>query len=208
MATDRTWMAPLTGIAFIVVLIVGFTVGGEPPSVSDSTPEEIVSFYTDDDGAAFGAALIGISATLFVFFAGTLRKVLRQAEGEGGTLSAVTLVGAAIFAVGAGIDGSISFALSESADKIDPIAVQALQAYWDNDFLPLAIGLQVFFLALGLSVLRHGALPGWIGWISLLVGIVALTPVGFVAFMAGGLLVVTISVMLTMRARAAGAQVS
>ena len=205
MATDRTWMAPLTGVAFIVVLIVGFTVAGEPPSVSDSTPEEIVSFYSDSDSPAIGAALVGLAATLFVFFGGTVRKVLREAEGEGGTLSAVTLAGAAIFAVGAGIDGSLSFALTESADKIDPTAVQALQAYWDNDFLPLAIGLQVFFLGLGLSVLRHGALPRWIGWASLLVGIVALTPVGFAAFMAGALLVATISLMLTMRARAAGA---
>ena len=29
----REWLVPLTGVAFIVVLIVSFIVGGEPPDV-------------------------------------------------------------------------------------------------------------------------------------------------------------------------------
>jgi hypothetical protein len=63
-----------------------------------------------------------------------LRKVLRAAEGEGGMLSAVALAGATVMAVGAAIDATISFTLAETADNIEPTAVQALQALWDNDF--------------------------------------------------------------------------
>lgn len=202
MNTDRSWMAPLTGIAFIVVTIVGFAVSGEPPSAKDSTPEEIVSFYVDNDSAHFvGAALLGIAASLFVFFGGTVRRILREAEGPDGMLSLVAFAGTVIFAVGAGIDGSLSFALADAADEIDPTAVQALQAYWDNDFLPLAIGFQVFFLALGISVLRHGGLPRWIGGVAVLVAVLAITPVGFAAFIAGAVLVAIISVILALRAR-------
>jgi hypothetical protein len=83
--------------------------------------------------------------------------------------------------------------------------VQALSALYSNDFLPFAMGLQVFLLATGISVVRHGALPKWIGWVAIVLAVIAVTPIGFVAFIATGILVAIISVMLTMRARAATA---
>jgi hypothetical protein len=55
---------------------------------------------------------------------------------------------------------------------------------------------------------RHGALPKWIGWVALLIGVLAITPVGFGGFIAGALLVLVISVILTGRARAAGGPVA
>jgi hypothetical protein len=204
MRTDRSWMAPLTGLAFIVVLIVGFVVVGEPPVAKDSSPEEIVNFYADNNTAQFiGAVVLGLAAVLFVFFGSVIRGVLREKEPPGGNLSLVAFAGTIIFAVGAGIDGTLSIVLADSADDIDPVAVQAIQAIWDNDFLPLAIGLVTFWLATGISVLRYGALPRWIGWVALLIVVVSFTPAGFGAFLAGGLLVAITSVLLTMRGRPA-----
>lgn len=205
MGTNGNWLAALTGVAFFVVAIVAFAISGEPPDPTDDSVEEIVEFYVDNDSSQmFSAALAGIAATLFVFFAGYLRRVLRAAEGEGegGMLSAVAFAGAIIFALGVAIDGTITFALAETADDIEPGAVQALSALWHNDFLPFAVGTQVFLLATGISVVRHGALPVWIGWVAIVLGLIAVTPIGFVAFLALGLLVAIISVILTLRARA------
>ncbi len=200
---NKEWLAPLTGVAFVAVVIIGFAVGGEPPDV-DSPVREIVDHYVDNkDSVMAGALLEGIAAALFIFFAGYLRKVLSDAEGSTGTLATVALVGAGVLAVGAAIDSTISFALAETADEIEPTAVQALQALWDNDFMPLALGSGVFFLASGLSIALHGPLPKWLGWIAILLGVVSLTPVGFFAFAAGAIWILIVSVMLTLRARPA-----
>ena len=48
------------------------------------------------------------------------------------------------------------FSLAEAADDIDPVAVQALQALWDNDFLPFMLD-PLFPQATGLAVTRDQA---------------------------------------------------
>jgi hypothetical protein len=197
----KDWWTPLTGVAFLVVLVVGFIVGGEPPD-ADSPAQEIVDHYVDNkDSVIAGAILTGVAATLLVFFAGSLRRALRAAEGPGGVLSAVAFAGAIIMAVGAAIDGTISFALAERADDIEPTAVQALQALWDNDFLPIAVGAAVLLLASGLSIVRHGAVPRWLGWVAILLAIVSMTPLGFIGFLGGALWILIVSVFLTLGLR-------
>jgi hypothetical protein len=204
MGSNGNWWAPLTGLAFIVLVIIAFAIGGEPPDPTDDSAEEIVEFYVDNESSqTVSAVLAGIAGTLFVFFGGYLRRVLRNAEGEGGILSAVAFAGAIIFALGLAIDGTITFALAETAEDIEPSAVQALSALWSNDFLPWALGTQVFLLATGISVVRHGALPKWIGWVAILFALMAVTPIGFIASGVAGVLVAVISVILAMRARAA-----
>jgi hypothetical protein len=183
-----------------VLAIIGFIVGGEPPDPTDDSVEEIVEFYVDNEGSQMaGAVIIAIAGTLFVFFAGYLRKLLRMAEGEG-FLSAVAFGGAVIFALGIALDSTLTFALAETADDIEPDAVQALSALWNNDFVPFGMGIQIFLLATGISVVRHGALPAWLGWIAIVLAVLAVTPIGFIAFLGAGLWVAVTSGMLTMRA--------
>jgi hypothetical protein len=200
---NREMLAPLTGVALIVVVILGFAVGGEPPG-ADSSAEEIVDFYADNDGQVmFGAALEGLAATLLLFFAGFLRQLLRAAEGEGHMLSAVAMAGATVIAVGLAFDATLSFALAETAEDIEPASAQTLQALWDNDFMPLAVGFQVFLLASGISILRHGALPKWLGWVAIVLGVIAITPIGFVAATAGAIWILIVGVIGALRLRPA-----
>jgi hypothetical protein len=186
------WLVPLTGVAFLAVLIIGFIVGGEPPDAKEPA-QEIVDHYVDNkDSVQVGVLLEMIAAALLLFFAGYLRKVLRAAPGEGGMLPAVALAGATVMAAGAALDATLSFALAEAADDIEPASVEALQA----------LGAAVLLLASGLSIALYGSLPRWLGWIAILLGVVGLTPIGFVAFMGGGLWILVVSVLLTVRARA------
>jgi hypothetical protein len=201
MNRSNEWLVPLTGVAFVVFVIVGFAIGGEPPG-ADEGAEEVVEFYADNkDSVQFGAALAAIGGTFLVFFFGYLRKVLRAAEGGGGMLSLVAFVGAVIFATGIAIDTMLSFAMAEAADDVEPGAVLALQTLWDNDFMPLALGVQVLLLASGISIARHGALPKWLGWVAIAFGVIAITPIGFVSFMAAGIWVLVVSILLAVRAR-------
>lgn len=202
---NRDWLAPLTGLAFVGMTIVAFVIGGEPPDVEQPV-REIVGHYADNkQSVIIGAGLAGLAAALLVFFGGSLRRALSEAEGPGGVLSAVALAGAAIMAVGIAIDATISFALAEAVDDVAPAAVQSLQALWDNDFMPIAVGSSVLFLSAGISIVRHRALPRWLGWVAILLGVLASTPIGYFSFVGGGVWIAVVSVLLALRARAAGA---
>jgi hypothetical protein len=202
----REWLVPLTGVLFVVLLIVSFIVAGEPPD-ADEPIQEIVDHYVDDkDSIEIGALIGGLAALSLVFFGAYLRKVFSAAEPPGhGMLSPLVLAATVIIAVGAGIDMTLSVALAEAADDIDPVGVQALQAFWDNDFIPIAIGIELLLISAGLSIVRYGALPKWLGWVALVVALVGVTPVGFAAFPLGGLWVIIVSILLAVRTRSAAA---
>jgi hypothetical protein len=193
----------LTGVAFVVLAVVGGIISGQPPDAS-SPVQEIVDYYTDNDTAIeVGAFVAAAAGVLLVFFGACLRSVLATAERPGGWLSSLVLVGTAIVAVGLAIDVTISVALTQAVDDIDPAAVQALEALWDNDFVPLALGTLIFLISTGASILRHGALPKWLGWVALVLAVIGFTPLGFAAFIGAGVWIVIVSVMLALRARPA-----
>ena len=181
--------------------MVGSLIGGEPKDAGNSA-QEIVDHYVDNKSSIIvGAAIFGLACVALVFFASHLRTVLRRAEGDGGMLAPLTLVGAAIMAVGLAIDATLLFAIAEAADDIEPTSVETLQALWDNDFMPIAVGMVVFILSSGIAIVRYGALPKWLGWVAILLGVVGITPIGFFAFLAGGLWIAVVSVLLSLRAR-------
>jgi hypothetical protein len=208
MNKNRQWLLPLTGVAFVLIGLLSFVVGGEPKS-ADEPVREVVSFYVDNKSSVEAGAFISVLATvLLVFFGGYLRWFLRAGAADGEALSLIAFVGVAIVGVGFAIDSTILIALSEAADDIDPSAVQALQALWDNDFIPVVLGTQLFLWATGISVIRSGALPRWLGWVMVLLGVIGFTPLGFVSVIGAAILVVVLSVMMSLRARTPAAQVA
>ena len=203
MAPGKDWLVPLTGAAFVVVGLISFATGGEPTS-ADKPASEIVEFYVDNkDSIQLGAILATLAGVLLIFFGAYLRKVLHAAGGEGEILSLVAFAGTVVVAVGFAIDSTILFALSEAADDVDPAAAQALQALWDNDFLPFVLGTMAFLWATGLAIVKTGVLPAAIGWLMIALGVVGATPVGFIAAIGAALMVLVLSIMLALQARAA-----
>jgi hypothetical protein len=208
MTGSREWLVALTGVAFVVVGIVSFVVGGTPPTADDPV-REIVDFYVDGKDSVDAAAFIAVAATaLLIFFGGYLRKALRARAQEAEMLSLVAFIGLVIVAVGLAIDTTIGFALSEAADDIDPIAVQALQALWDNDFVPMMLGVLVFLWATGLSVIRSGVLPRWLGWVMVALGAAGVTPIAFASVIGAAILVPVLSILLSVRVRRAAAAIA
>ena len=63
----------------------------------------------------------------------------------------------------------------------------------------------MFLISVGLSILRTGALPRWLGWVALALVVIGFTPIGFAAFLGAGIWIVVVSVMLAVRARRAPA---
>ncbi len=199
-------IGPLTGILFVVLVIVAFVVGGETPGTDDSA-QTIVSFYVDNDSEqSVASALLALACVAFLFFLGSLRRTLRAVAGDEGGLSTVAMLGGLMIVVGASIFAGIGFTLGDAADQLPASAVLTLNALNSDLFFPLAIGTAVFNLGLALAVLRHGGLPRPLGWLALVVGIVGLTPGGFFAFLATGIVVVWASVVLAQHAAGPGPQ--
>jgi hypothetical protein len=198
---SREWLVPLTGVGFIVLAIVSYIVGGEPKDAKHS-PREIVSFWVDNKSSMQVSVLIAVAATvLLIFFGAYLWRTLRDSGGERDILALVSFTGVGLVAVGLALDNTIAFALSAAADDINPTAVQGLQALWDNDFVPLATGGLLFMVGTGLSVIRTGVLPRWMGWAMVVLALTGPTPIGFVAFLGAGLSVLVLSITLSLRAR-------
>lgn len=198
-------IGPLSGILFVVLVIAAFAVGGETPDVDDSA-KKVVSFYVDNsDEQQFGSALLAMACVALLFFLGSLRQTLGAAAGDEGGLSTVVVIGGVMIAVGASVFAGIGFTLGDAADDLPADATMALNALNSDLFFPIAVGTAVFNLGLALAILRHGGLPRLLGWVALVVGIVALTPGGFFAFLATGIVVVWASIVLTMQARAPAA---
>ena len=200
-SNSRQWLVPLTGLGFILVGILSFIVGGEPKSADDPA-REIVSWYVDNkDSVEVGAILSVVAGVLLVFFGAYLRDVLRAAGPGTDGLSLVAFMGFVVVAVGMAIDGTIMFAAAEAAEDVPAASLVALQALWDNDFLPFILGVELFLWGTGLAVVRTGVLPKWLGWVMIVLAVVGFTPIGFVAAIGSALLVLILSIWLSLRAR-------
>jgi hypothetical protein len=67
------------------------------------------------------------------------------------------------------------------------------------------LGILTFLLATGISVVRHGVLPKWMGWIAIVISFTAISPAFPVAGIGAVLLIIISSVMFSRRVRAAAA---
>ena len=176
--------AALTGAVFAVLVFLSFVIEGEPPDL-DGPVEEVVAFYVDNDTDVLIASVLATLATvMLIFFAASVRRTMREHEGEGGVLSAAAFGGGIVAAAGIGVDSAIRFALAESADDVSPDALQALFAVWSNFFWPIVAGMATLILALGLSALSTRVIPPWLAWIGFLIAILLFTPAGFFAVLA------------------------
>jgi hypothetical protein len=164
---------------FVVVLILL----GQGEDATKKTAQEVADHYQGRetrDGIA--VVLIGFAAAFILYFGGWLRRVLRDAEGPDGILSAVAFGALVVFASGITIAASIHLALVDLADDIDPVALQAINGIDYDMFFFFPVGLGTVILATGISALRHGALPKWFAWVSVVVGVLSFTPALFLGF--------------------------
>jgi hypothetical protein len=193
-----TWAkrAPLLGIASVALIVAAFLVGGETPDANDSAAK-VIDFYKDNDSQQIWASLLlAYGAVFLVLFAAVLRSAMRPREGGSGAVSALIPAGGVMLALGMLLFAGITFTLGDLADDLDPVAAQALNALNGDLFIPLAAGVWLFNLATGITVLRTGVLPRWLGWAMIVIGIVGMTPAGFFAFLLTGIWILIASVLL------------
>ena len=190
-------LAPLAGVLFTVIVVLGILVGGETPD-TDAPPAEILDHYKDDGPIFVGIIALLLAGIILLFFAGVLRRHLAKVGPE--WLATVVFGGAVAIAVGLGTFLSSQVALVDAADKDQEATLQTLNVIDNSNFGPVVIGLAVMYLATAWHVISSRSLPVWIGWLSLLLGIISvLGPLGFIAFLAFPIWVLIVSIALFRR---------
>jgi hypothetical protein len=192
-------LAPLTGVAFVALFIVSFILGGDPPGTDDPA-EEIATYWQDNEAELiWSSALVIWGSVLAVWFGASVRTALRRVEGEPGRLSALAFAGWVIFAIGSCAFAGFGFAAADVADE-DAVSAEVVQtlSILAEDFFPIAVlGIAVAMIATAVAILRFGGpLPRWLGYLALLIGVAAVTPLGFFSFIAIGIWALIASVLL------------
>jgi hypothetical protein len=195
--------APLAGVLFAVIFAIGILTSGDTPD-TDATGNEVISHYNDSGKFFVGIVALGLGAVLLLFFAGVLRDRLRETGPE--WLATVAFGGAVVYAVALGIFGMSQLALLDASDLGQPEVAQALNISDNDNFLPAVIGLAVVLLATAWHILASRSLPVWLGWVSLVLGVLAMAgPAGFVAFLLFPVWVLVVAIVLFREAATRGA---
>ena len=198
-AATGTWerLAPLTGLVFVAIAVIAFAIGGSTPGDHD-TAQQVQDFYgKHHDKHMLLSFILALSIPFLLFFVSSLRYELRRAGGTG-QLANAAFGGGVLAAAGFGILAFVHLALADAAGSANTIGTaQVLNVLDNNDFIPVAAGVGVLMLAAGMSAVRHGGLPKWLGWAAVVIGVLAFTPAGFFAFLASGIWIAIASILLT-----------
>ena len=190
-------VAPLTGIAFIVLFVGAAIVINNydylPPQ------DEIVSFYQDNSSRVFAGGYLGmVSAVFLIWFAGSLRDHLRRVEGARGRLAAVAFGGGVAAAAALIAAYSATVTAAQRAGTIGGIPPETATGLFDlsanlvGSGVPIALA--VMLGAASVLAFREGALPRWLAWGGAVVALGCITPVGFIflGFAAAWILIVSL----------------
>jgi len=169
-------LAPLSGLIVVALGVVVIVLPSSPDSSASAT--KAVSFFADHRRSQLAIAFLVWYAMLFsVIFGAALRSYLRRRGGSDGPI-AVGFLGMGFFAVAFSVAAAVLFAAADVPTKISPSAEQALNVLQNDVFPPVFVGLALFMFGNGLAIVRAQvkALPNWLGWAALLIGLVAAVP--------------------------------
>jgi hypothetical protein len=205
----RAWerFAPLAGVVTVVLWVTGILVreGGAGQPADRATGEQLAAYFEDNRTALLiGAFVFMLGCAFFVWFLGALRTWIHEAEGGLGRLPA-TVFGLGVLLAAmmiAFLAPQASGALAAEDER--PLSGTAAEALWfagDGFFVGAIAALAVFFLATAVALFRTGALPAWLAWATVVLGIAAMVaPIGWAVLLLGlPVWVLVTSVLLFMR---------
>jgi hypothetical protein len=192
------------GGVYAVLFVIANVLLGEPGS--GTAGAAVVAYYRGHQRAeTVGVFAVAFAVVALTFFLASLRRALSGTD-EGRALAVVVTVGGAVYDAGLMTMTALTVALIDAARDNLPGTAQALNVLSSDLWLPVVVGLALLGLGTGVAALRSGALPGWLGWVSVAFGVLALAgPAGGIAFLVapGWALALGIVIMRSPRAAAA-----
>lgn len=175
--TDR-WskLAPLTGVLFAVLVVSAvFSNGSETPKATAGVGKVVAYYATHRSEVETSNILFALAFLVLVLFAGALRSYLRRTPAAEG-LGALVLAGGILMAGAAIMGTGLEYGLAHNLHHLSPQEARTLNFLSQELFLPVLAGAFVLAICSGLAILRGAALPKWLGWVAIVLGIVVLVP--------------------------------
>jgi hypothetical protein len=192
-------LLPLSGVAFVVLTVIGLAVVGSTPA-PDTSADEVVSFYRDNENRArAGIWFFAFAMPFLPLFASSLAGVQRP-EGQDSRLvwRRVLLAGAAIMSAMLGVAIIAQLALADSTDaEIAPEVVQALNVIAGYVVYALLPAAGTMMLGAAGWLLGREGVQGWLGWAALVLGVVLFVPfIGVLALVLSLVWIIVASITL------------
>jgi hypothetical protein len=193
--------APLTGVVAAVLIVLGGIMTG----MGDYLPpaNEVVASLVNNSNAPFGVYLGELSAFFLFWFAGSLRSALHEQENEAGQISTVAFGGG----VAAGVVLLVVFASASAAlgragalggiSTEGAVTLHELRSALLGEALPVSLAIMVG--AAALAAFYTKAFPAWFGWLSGVVALICLSPIGFAGQIAALVWIAAVSIWLAVR---------
>ena len=199
-------LLPLSGIAFVVLTLIGLFVAGSSPS-PDASADEVASFYSDNENRArTGIWFFAFAMPFLPLFASSLAGIQRP-EGQDSRVvwRRMLLAGAAIMSAMFGVAITTQLALADSTKpEIAPEVMQALNVIASYVVYALLPATGTMMLGAAGWLLGRERVQGWLGWAALVLGIGLFVPfIGVLALILSLVWIIVASITL-FRARAAG----
>lgn len=193
--SEERWarFAPLTGLLAALLWVIGViiveTAADQP---DDEGPGAAwVAFFEEGAGRLVaGAFLFMLGSALFLWFLGTLRARIHALEGGVGRMASIVfgtgILTAAMSLAFVAPYAAGGFAAGELDVPLEAGTAQALAILDDGFFIAGEAATAILLLAAGVAGLRTRAIPVWLAWASLVLGIAALLPwIGWAVFIWG-----------------------
>jgi hypothetical protein len=155
-----------TGIVFVVLTLIGFAaVIPTPPDLNAPSQEWASYFLSHHSAIRAGIVILAVAFFFYIWFLGTLTSVLRIASGTP-RLPSITLIGGVIggscLLVGLAAEAVAAF----RPQGVDPLITRALNDIFVLVGVAAIPAFTAFFAATAIVLLRSGAFPAWLGWLT------------------------------------------
>jgi hypothetical protein len=172
-------LTPLMGIVSVVLFVVSVLVieSGDTPD-AEASGADVAAYY---DGAlerlAVALVIWGVGTVALVWFLDGLRALISRASDQIGRLAFYFGFGFALFMLASMLpDLGAALASDNLERELEPAAAEAVATLGDGFFIGAEALVFGFLLFAGLAGTRLRVLPAWLGWLSLLLALVALIP--------------------------------
>jgi hypothetical protein len=206
---NATRWIPLSGTLAVILIAAGAVAAGSTPS-EDAPVDELVAFYAaHDTGQVVSGVLLSLGALFFLVFCAAFVSALRRTDVDLRVWLALCFGGGVLFVVGFTIAAGLAVFIGGVAGDLDPPALQALHEASLVVVFPWSVGGSAFLLGAGAAVLQSEPLPRWLGWMAVVLGVVAAIPshvlggaldhIGIVPVAGLGVWTLVVGVLLTRR---------
>jgi hypothetical protein len=171
----------ICGLLYVLLIVPAYVVGYPDAPTSTSGASEALGYFGASPGSfvLFNGVFAVFSSFFFLWFLGALHGVLREAEGAGGALSSVALVGGIVF-IALSCAGYAAELIHPATllrfENFVPDAQHAFESLafsaWLYHFCQ--VGAAVMVSAASLVVLGTGVLPRWLALVGFLVALLTL----------------------------------